>query len=92
MVTVIVGLVLLAAPAVAVAQNQLPATRAASPVSQEALRLRYEIRVMERVLEQAVQLGVQVVDQQMQSLIPMDVVHRAGAGAGIQARRVRLLL
>ena len=71
MVTVIVGLVLLAAPAVAVAQNQLPATRAASPVSQEALRLRYEIRVMERVLEQAVQLGVQVVDQQMQSLIPM---------------------
>ena len=71
MVTMIVGLVLLAAPAVAVAQNQLPATRAASPVSQEALRLRYEIRVMERVLEQAVQHGVQVVDQQMQSLIPM---------------------
>ena len=71
MVTMIVGLVLLAAPAVAVAQNQLPATRAASPASQEALRLRYEIRVMERVLEQAVQHGVQVVDQQMQSLIPM---------------------
>ena len=71
MVAMIVGLVVLAAPAVTVAQNQLPATRAASPVSQDALRLRYEIRVMERVLEQAVQHGVQVVDQQMQSLIPM---------------------
>ena len=71
MVTMIVGLVLLAAPAVAVAQDQLPATRAASPVSQEVLRLRYEIRVMERVLEQAVQHGLQMVDQQMQSLIPM---------------------
>ena len=71
MVTMIVGLVLLAASAVALAQDQLPATRAASPVSQEALRLRYEIRVMERVLEQAVQHGVQVVDQQMQALIPM---------------------
>ena len=68
MVAMIVGLVVLAAPAVAVAQN---ATRAASPVSQDAPRLRYEIRVMERVLEQAVQHGVQVVDQQMQSLIPM---------------------
>ncbi len=71
MVAMIVGLVVLAAPAVAVAQNQLAATRAASPVAQDALRLRYEIRVMERVLEQAVQHGVQVVDQQMQSFIPM---------------------
>ncbi len=71
MVTMIVGLVLLAAPAVAAAQDQLPARRAASPVSQETLRIRYEIRVMERVLEQAVQHGVQVVGQQMQSLIPM---------------------
>ncbi len=84
MVAMIVGLVVLAAPAVTVAQNQLPATRAASPVSQEALRLRYEIRVMERVLEQAVQHGVQVVDQQMQSFMPMMLFTGAARARGFR--------
>ena len=41
------------------------------PVSREALRMRYEIQVMERVLEQAVHHGAQVTGQQVQSLMPM---------------------
>ena len=67
----LVGLVVMVTPPVAVAQEQSAATRGASPVSQEGLRMRYEIRVMERVLEQAVQHGAQVVGQQRQALIPM---------------------
>ena len=67
----LIGLVVMVTPLVAVAEEQSAATRGASPVSQEGLRMRYEIRVMERVLEQAVQHGAQVVGQQLQSLIPM---------------------
>ena len=67
----LVGLVVMVTPLVAVAGEQSAATHGASPVSQEGLRMRYEVRVMERVLEQAVQHGAQVVGQQLQSLIPM---------------------
>ena len=67
----LVGLVVMVTPLVAVAEEQSTATHGASPVSQEGLRMRYEVRVMERVLEQAVQHGAQVVGQQLQSLIPM---------------------
>jgi hypothetical protein len=38
--------------------------------TEEQLRIRYQIGVMERVLEQAVQLGAQITGQQMLSLMP----------------------
>ena len=70
-VAMLVGLVLMVTPAAALAQEGSRATHGAAPASQEGLRMRYEIRVMERVFEQAVQHGVQVMGQQVQSLIPM---------------------
>ena len=80
----LVGLVVMVTPLVAVAEEQSAATRGASPVSQEGLRMRYEVRVMERVLEQAVQHGAQVVGQQPQSLIPMMLFTTAARARGFR--------
>ena len=59
-------LVVIATPALA----QSTDGRQSSPVSEELLRVRYQIGVMERVLEQAVQHGAQMAGRQLPRLTP----------------------
>ncbi len=52
------------------AQSTRPATESASEPSADLLQARYQIGVLERVLEQAVQHGAQLISRQMQSITP----------------------
>lgn len=59
---ILAGVLFLAAPALAQPR--------AVPASDDQLRIRFQLGVMERILEQAVQLGAQKTGLQMQSLVP----------------------